>query len=308
MSNSTTGGGGGGGAGDVVGPASSTDNTAARWDSTTGKLLQDGTIVHTDNGESLAGSGSATNPSYSFASDTNHGFYLVSPSIMGYSNGGLLALFTTSSFTGNASRGGVLKLTASSLSSCGHTFNGDTNTGMHSPGADQLDLVTGGVAALQIDASQRVTKPLQPAFLAYLGTTDSGVTGNNTTYTLGSGNALTEVFDQGGDFDVGGSSAATFTAPVAGRYMLTVKFAITNISNFSQAGVQIITSNRTYELLEAYVPTSQSSVAREICILADMDAADTATYTIAVAGDGADNGNAIGASDMRNAVSGYLVA
>lgn len=34
-------GGGGGGSGDVVGPASSTDNSVARFDSTTGKLIQD---------------------------------------------------------------------------------------------------------------------------------------------------------------------------------------------------------------------------------------------------------------------------
>lgn len=43
-------GGGGGGTGDVVGPASSTDNALVRWDSTTGKLLQDGVITETDAG------------------------------------------------------------------------------------------------------------------------------------------------------------------------------------------------------------------------------------------------------------------
>ncbi len=37
-----------GGTGDVVGPASSTDNALARFDSTTGKLLQDGTVTASD--------------------------------------------------------------------------------------------------------------------------------------------------------------------------------------------------------------------------------------------------------------------
>ena len=42
--------GGGGGTGDVVGPASSTDNAVARYDSTTGKLLQDSGVTISDVG------------------------------------------------------------------------------------------------------------------------------------------------------------------------------------------------------------------------------------------------------------------
>lgn len=40
----------GGGSGDVVGPASSTDNALARYDGTTGKLLQNGQTTEDDNG------------------------------------------------------------------------------------------------------------------------------------------------------------------------------------------------------------------------------------------------------------------
>ncbi len=42
---------GGGGSGDVVGPASSTDNAIARYDGTTGKLLQDSVVIVADNGD-----------------------------------------------------------------------------------------------------------------------------------------------------------------------------------------------------------------------------------------------------------------
>lgn len=45
-----TGGGGGGGSGDVVGPASSTDNAVARFDATTGKLIQNSTVTVSDTG------------------------------------------------------------------------------------------------------------------------------------------------------------------------------------------------------------------------------------------------------------------
>ncbi len=42
--------GGGGGTGDVVGPASSTDNAIARFDLTTGKLIQNSSVIVDDSG------------------------------------------------------------------------------------------------------------------------------------------------------------------------------------------------------------------------------------------------------------------
>ena len=46
-----------------------------------------------------------------------------------------------------------------SLSSCALKFAGDPNTGLYSPGADQIALVTGGVARLTIDSAGAVTIP-----------------------------------------------------------------------------------------------------------------------------------------------------
>ena len=46
-----------------------------------------------------------------------------------------------------------------SLSSCALKFASDPNTGLISPGSDQLALVTGGVARLTIDSSGAVTIP-----------------------------------------------------------------------------------------------------------------------------------------------------
>lgn len=56
-----------GGGGDVVGPVSSTDNALVRFDTTTGKLLQDGSVTQTDTGflqniEAMDIITSATNP------------------------------------------------------------------------------------------------------------------------------------------------------------------------------------------------------------------------------------------------------
>ncbi len=54
---------GGGGSGDVVGPASATDNAIARYDSTTGKLIQNSVGILDDSGN-LTGINSITDPDY----------------------------------------------------------------------------------------------------------------------------------------------------------------------------------------------------------------------------------------------------
>lgn len=61
----TVAGGGGGGTGDVVGPGSSTDNAVARFDATTGKLLQNSVVLIDDTGNitgvvGLAATGAVT--------------------------------------------------------------------------------------------------------------------------------------------------------------------------------------------------------------------------------------------------------
>lgn len=69
-----------------------------------------------------------------------------------------------------------------------------------------------------------MTNASQPAFSAYLGTTDLNVTGDGTTFNLGDtdvGTALTELFDIGGNFTPGASGGAVFTAPVAGIYVFS---------------------------------------------------------------------------------------
>ena len=51
------------------------------------------------------------------------------------------------------------QLASGGLSSCALKFAGDPNTGIISPSADNISLVTGGVARLTIDGSGAVTIP-----------------------------------------------------------------------------------------------------------------------------------------------------
>jgi len=122
------------------------------------------------------------------------------------------------------------------------------------------------------------TMPIQSAFLAYLGTTDTDVTGDATVFTLGSGNALTEVFDQGGDFNTNG----TFTAPVTGRYYLQASVLFGDVvaqdlsqllfttsvnyySHYTEAGTLAAADDKYFLFGEALV---------------NMDAADTAIVRV----------------------------
>ena len=59
--------------------------------------------------------------------------------------------------TGNVT--GTLTAPLGAVGTPSLTFSGDTNTGLYSPGADQLALVTGGVARLTVDAAGEVLIP-----------------------------------------------------------------------------------------------------------------------------------------------------
>ena len=148
------------------------------------------------------------------------------------------------------------------------------------------------------------TIPLQPAFLAFLASDADNVTGNGTIYTLGT-DALTEVFDQGGDFVTSG----TFIAPITGRYLLEVSTKTHEITAADDTLTQIITANRTYRSC-TYNPTALADVSAEIgfsfTVLADMDSGDFAIFTIMVDGEVSNLVDVSGSSTLTTKVAGFL--
>jgi hypothetical protein len=152
-----------------------------------------------------------------------------------------------------------------------------------------------------------INYPLQPAFLAWLATNDTNATGAGALYTLGGGNALTEVFDQNSDFNTNG----TFTSPVTGRYYLSCGIQFLSITAAMTFGLlQIGTSNRFYQMLQINAAASRTlSVADALnfagSVLADMDAGDTATVTAQLS-TGAGNTVTIGGTNTFSRFSGFL--
>jgi hypothetical protein len=169
---------------------------------------------------------------------------------------------------------------------------------------DGTSLVTSSAATL--DASNRMTNTAQPAFLATLDSTVSNVTGNGAVWQLGTTTALTEVFDQGANFNTNG----TFTAPVTGKYFLQGQVVLIGVTTITSSEIDMVTSNRTYTAyMSTYTPGGNGSGPTfHISLICDMDASDTAVVNIIASGQGANTGDVYGQNaKFVTFFSGYLV-
>lgn len=118
-------------------------------------------------------------------------------------------------------------------------------------------------------AADGITSGVQPGFLAY-NSADDTLVSNGSTVDLDS-----EVYDEGSDF-----ASDTFTAPVTGRYLLCASISIITAGAADTRGINIVTSNRTYYITQLVVATATDDTAHSGCVVADMDAADTATVQV----------------------------
>jgi hypothetical protein len=161
--------------------------------------------------------------------------------------------------------------------------SGDTNTGIYWPGADQLGLTTAGAAGMLIDASGRVTTPLQPMFRAQRSNYIANVTGDGTVFTV--------PFNEEIGGDVGGNynlATATFTAPVAGYYLFSVCVPYRGVtSSVTVIATTLVLSHTTNIVLQylngANCHISGYIVMASACVV-HMTAAATAHVTMTASG------------------------
>jgi len=100
------------------------------------------------------GAGTVANPSYSFSSDTDTGFYSGTGNTIEISVGGTNIFdMSASGIVSSTSGGASLGSAAGSVGTPTFSFAGDTDTGWYSPSANTLAASTGGSESVRIDSS-----------------------------------------------------------------------------------------------------------------------------------------------------------
>ena len=157
----------------------------------------------------------------------------------------------------------------------------------------------GTTTSMFFDVNGIITKPLQPAFQAVPASEQANLAltgGGAVTIVFG-----TERFDNNGDF-----ASNTFTAPVTGKYILTVMLRLKNID--MDAGfysVRLVTSNKMYSLINTVTGLDEDISFYSLCNtqVVDMDASDTAIVSVSTAASGAAQTDV----DTDSYFSGYLL-
>ena len=180
--------------------------------------------------------------------------------------------------------------------------------GVQNPAGANFDISSyklvgnGGSTGIAISANGEVTMAAQPCVLVSNSAKDSNVTGNNTAATI---DFNSEHFDQNADF-----ASDTFTAPVTGKYAISVAVTIEGLTGAADSwNLIIVTSNRSYRLDAYHTNLAYSQVTLNRSIITDMDASDTATIQVQVNGEGSDVVDISGSGSVFNTFfSAALVA
>ena len=183
---------------------------------------------------------------------------------------------------------------------------GDTNTGILFPAADTIGFSTAGTERMRIDAAGIITKPLQPAFFANPDGVQSNIPINASTNI----NFGTQRYDQNDDFQPStgngqgadtNNKRATFTAPVAGKYMLGVNLRLDAVDkDYSYFQIQIVATGRTLGFISSGGQLAADATYYTAAVhgLVEMDEGDTAYVKSYIPNSGA--------AQMDVSTSGYF--
>lgn len=162
-------------------------------------------------------------------------------------------------------------------------------------------------AGPQISSGGVLTNTTQPAFLYYLASSTSGVTGDGTIVQLGTA-TLTQSYDNGSNCTTGG----LFTAPVTGVYMFSANAQLSGTEASTTDSYILITAGGVnyYGNRWNYSNAILTSTvcAYHISIPVKLTATQTCVVKVAVGG-GATKGVLISGSstDISTYFSGYLI-
>jgi len=225
----------------------------------------DATAMTIDSSE-LVGIGTSTPSSYN---QYGNGLVVKNASV-GSDNSGISVVSGTGAYgslffsdgTGNSLAGGAIQ------------YNHSSNF---------MELYTNDELGMKIDANGHVTMPKQPCFQARPSSKISNIAvGSSQTLAM-----ATEAFDLNADYD---HTNSNFTAPVAGKYLLTLNLRVESLDiDGSYFQAIILTSNKEYQSI---ISTNRFSADPSymvviVSVVADMDASDTAIPRVFIASNSA---------------------
>ena len=142
--------------------------------------------------------------------------------------------------------------------------------------------------------------PMAPLFFAYNSANDTNQTGAGATATV---DFDTEIFDVTANF-----ATDTFTAPITGKYLLTVQVRAASVPAGSTTfACNLVTSNRTYVNTEVTAAGTFTTYLWSWSVIADMDAADTALVQIVISAGAGDTATIVGAATPTTYFGGVRV-
>jgi hypothetical protein len=139
--------------GDLNGPGSSTDNNVARFNGTTGKVIEDsGSFLLNSSSILLTQANTPGAPAYSFVSNKTTGMYSPGPNEVSFSVGGVRRLHVPLS---GATSDGVVALSTGSLSNPSLTFA--SGGGMFLSGSSTVSFVGGGEIGMSVSPNSNIS-------------------------------------------------------------------------------------------------------------------------------------------------------